>query len=84
MNVQAKTITGKVTDTDNLSLPGVNVVIKGTSTGTTTNMDGKYSIEAKENDILVFSFVGFKTKEVRIGKKSVINIVIGRRFKLVK
>lgn len=76
INVQAKTITGKVTDNDKLSLPGVNVVIKGTSTGTTTNIDGKYSIEAKENDILVFSFVGFKTKEVRIGEKSVINIVL--------
>ncbi|WP_026933708.1 vWA domain-containing protein [Christiangramia echinicola] len=76
INVQAKTITGMVTDNDNLSLPGVNVVIKGTSTGTTTNIDGKYSIEAKENDILVFSFVGFKTKEVRIGEKSVINIVL--------
>ena len=76
LNVQAKTITGKVTDTDNLSLPGVNVIIKGTSTGTTTDMDGKYSIEAKEGDILVFSFVGFKTKKIKVEKKTEINVVM--------
>lgn len=76
LNVQAKTITGKVSDTDNLALPGVNVIIKGTSTGTTTDMDGKYSIEAEEGDILIFSFVGFKRKEIKIAKESVINVVL--------
>ncbi|PTX42153.1 Ca-activated chloride channel family protein [Christiangramia gaetbulicola] len=76
LNIQAKTITGKVTDTDNLSLPGVNVIIKGTSTGTTTDMDGKYSIEAKDGDILVFSFVGFKTKKIKVEKRSEINVVM--------
>ncbi|HKJ49130.1 MAG TPA: von Willebrand factor type A domain-containing protein [Christiangramia sp.] len=76
MNVQAKTITGKVIDDNNLAIPGVNVVIKGTSTGTTTNMDGKYSIEAGEGDILVFSFIGFKTKELKIADKNVINVVL--------
>ena len=76
LNVQAKTITGKVTDSDNLALPGVNVVIKGTSNGVTTDYDGKYSIEAKEGDILVFSFIGFKTKEFKIAKKLEINVVL--------
>ncbi|MDR5591020.1 vWA domain-containing protein [Christiangramia sp. SM2212] len=76
LNLQAKTITGKVIDTDNLSLPGVNVIIKGTSTGTTTDFDGKYSIEAKKGDILVFSFVGMKTKEVKVGEKTVLNVTM--------
>ncbi len=76
LNVQAKTITGKVTDTDNLALPGVNVIIKGTSTGTTTDMDGKYSIEAEEGDILIFSFIGFKTKKIKVEKKTEINVVM--------
>lgn len=76
LNVQAKTITGTVKDSDNLSLPGVNVVVKGTSNGTTTDYDGKYSIEAKEGDILVFSFIGFKTKEIKVSKNSVIDVVM--------
>ncbi|CAL67610.1 vWA domain-containing protein [Christiangramia forsetii] len=76
LNVQAKTITGKVTDTEGLPLPGVNIIVKGTTTASQTDFDGKYSIEAKEGEILVFSFVGLKTKEVKIGKNSVMNITM--------
>jgi len=75
-NTQAKTIEGQVTDSQGLPLPGVNILIKGTTTGTQTNMDGKYSIEVKEKDILVFSFIGFETKEIEIADKSVLNIVM--------
>ena len=73
-NVNAKTITGKVTDEESLPIPGVNIILKGTTKGSQTDFDGNYSIEAKEGDILIFSFVGFKTKEISVGKKSVINI----------
>ena len=77
LNCQAKTITGKVTDTSAQALPGVNIIIKGTSQGTQTDFDGKYTIEAKKGDILVFSFVGFKTKEVKVDANSaVINVVL--------
>ena len=77
LNCQAKTITGKVTDTSAQALPGVNIIIKGTSQGTQTDFDGKYTIEAKKGDILVFSFVGFKTKEVKVdGNSAVINVVL--------
>ena len=77
LNCQAKTITGKVTDTRAQALPGVNIIIKGTSQGTQTDFDGKYTIKAKKGDILVFSFVGFKTKEVKVdGNSAVINVVL--------
>ena len=77
LNCQAKTITGKVTDTRAQALPGVNIIIKGTSQGTQTDFDGKYTIKAKKGDILVFSFVGFKTKEVKVDANSaVINVVL--------
>lgn len=76
LQLQAKTVTGIVTDQSNMTLPGVNVLIKGTTTGTQTNFDGFYSIEAKEGDILVFSYLGFKTKEVEVGKKDKISVVL--------
>ncbi|MGB0881279.1 MAG: carboxypeptidase-like regulatory domain-containing protein, partial [Polaribacter sp.] len=55
-------------------LPGVTVLIKGTNVGAETDFDGKYSIEAKTGDILVFSFVGMQTQEKQIGTASEINI----------
>ncbi|GAA4318286.1 VWA domain-containing protein [Pontixanthobacter gangjinensis] len=76
LNIQAKTITGTVIDTESQALPGVNVIIKGTSTGVTTDFEGKYSIEAEEGDVLIFSFVGFKTKEKKVGKKTEINVTL--------
>jgi TonB-linked SusC/RagA family outer membrane protein len=71
---QAK-ITGTVTDGNGATLPGVTVVVKGTTTGTITDFDGKYSIAAKSTDILVFSFVGMKTVEVP-ASKTVINVTL--------
>lgn len=57
-------VNGTVTETGNSTpLPGVNVVVKGTTVGTTTDFDGNYSIEASEGDVLVFSYIGFKTVE---------------------
>jgi len=62
---QEVTLTGLVTDAaDGSSIPGVTVVIKGTTTGTVTDIDGKYSIKVKQGDFLVFSYVGYDTKEI--------------------
>lgn len=70
-------IKGTVTSSgDGLPLPGINVIIKGTTTGTQTDFDGNYTITAKAVDILVFSSVGMKTKEVTVGKATVINVVL--------
>ncbi|RXG21686.1 SusC/RagA family TonB-linked outer membrane protein [Leeuwenhoekiella aequorea] len=70
---QQKTITGTVTDQSNVPLPGVNVVINGTSTGTQTDFDGNYSILANQGDVLVFSYVGFQEMSVKVGASSTIN-----------
>ena len=55
---------GMVVDQNNEPLPGASVVIKGTTTGTTTNFDGKFSINISQGDVLVVSYVGFSTNEV--------------------
>jgi TonB-linked SusC/RagA family outer membrane protein len=68
-------ITGKVTDkNDGSGLPGVNVVVKGTSLGTVTDVEGRYSLNAPEDGILVFSSVGFISEEIAIGSQSIINL----------
>jgi len=67
---QEKTISGTVTDDQGLPLPGVNIIIKGTSSGTQTDFDGNYSLEASTGETLVFSYVGFDTQEVSVGAAS--------------
>lgn len=70
-------VQGVVTDDDDLSLPGATVVVKGTTIGTATNMDGEFTLEAKSpNDTLVFSFVGFATQEIPIKGRATINVVL--------
>ncbi len=70
-------VTGRVIDEDGTALPGVNVVIKGTTSGTTTDGDGRYSIEVPDaNSVLVFSFVGFSNQEVAVGNRTVIDITM--------
>lgn len=68
------TITGKVTDEDRLPLPGASVKVKGMNTGTTVTPGGTYSISAAPNSILVFSSVGYKSKEVSVNQQKVINV----------
>ena len=68
-------ITGNASD-DSGPLPGVSVLIKGTQKGTETDFDGNYSIDAKEGDILVFSFVGMATQEKTVGITNVIDVVL--------
>ena len=74
--VSAQTVTGKVTDSmDGNSLPGVSVILKGTSTGTATDVDGNYSINVQGPEtVLVFSYIGFESQETTVGSRSVINI----------
>jgi len=74
---QPGSISGKVTDTEGQPLPGVSIVIKGTTQGTATNTDGEYSLTNVPLDAtLVFSFVGMKTQEVRVGSQTNINITM--------
>jgi len=73
---QEQTVTGIVTDQDGLPLPGVNVLIKGTTTGTQTDFDGNYSIGAEQGDILSFSFVGLESSEVTVGTSNEINVTM--------
>ncbi|MUP41682.1 SusC/RagA family TonB-linked outer membrane protein [Christiangramia aestuarii] len=74
---QTQTITGTVTDEAGLPLPGVNVFIKNSTTGTQTDFDGLYSIPANPGDILVFSFVGKETQEVTVGAENKIDVNMG-------
>jgi len=74
---QGKKVTGKVTDSSGASLPGVSVVVKGTTTGVTTNADGDFTLAISENaKILVFSFVGMKTQEITIGNQTSLKIIL--------
>lgn len=74
---QQKNVTGKVTDSSGLPLPGVSVAIKGTTNGTITDSNGNYTFNnLPENATLVYSFVGMKTQEKPVGGKAQINIVL--------
>jgi TonB-dependent starch-binding outer membrane protein SusC len=72
---QDRVITGKVTSADDGSeVPGVNVLVKGTTNGSVTDASGKFSIQAQENSVLQFSFIGYVTQEITVGKRSTIDI----------
>jgi TonB-linked SusC/RagA family outer membrane protein len=72
---QDRKISGKITDISGTGIPGATVVLKGSQTGTNTNGEGDYSINVKSaSDVLVVSFVGYKTQEISVGNQSVLNI----------
>ncbi|MFN8843885.1 MAG: carboxypeptidase-like regulatory domain-containing protein, partial [Chryseotalea sp.] len=73
---QERTVTGRVTSAeDGSALPGVNVVLKGTTTGTVTDVEGNYKISVpSDGGTLVFSFIGLTTTEIGIGSRSVVDI----------
>jgi TonB-linked SusC/RagA family outer membrane protein len=74
---EKKSVSGKVTDSSGSPLPGVSVVIKGTTNGTTTDADGNYSMVSLPSDVtLIFSFVGMKSQEISIGGKKTINVIM--------
>ncbi|CAI8408258.1 MAG: TonB-dependent receptor SusC [Flavobacterium sp. SCGC AAA160-P02] len=72
---QEKTVSGTVSDNSG-SLPGVSVTIKGTTSGAETDFDGKYSIKASTGDVLVFSYLGYKTVENTVGSSNVIDVTL--------
>jgi len=73
---QEKTISGTVSDISGLPLPGVNIIIKGTSTGTQTDFDGKFSLKAGVGDVIVISYLGLKTQEITVGSADAISIIM--------
>ena len=73
---QEVTVSGTVTDQDNIPLPGANVLVKGSKNGSQTDFDGNYSINASTGDILVFSYVGQTTVERKVGASNIINVAL--------
>ena len=74
---QERKVTGKVTDQAGVSLPGVSIVVKGTTNGTITDANGNYSLTSiPENETLQFSFVGMKTQEIAVGNETTVNVVL--------
>ena len=73
---QEKTISGTVSDVSGLPLPGVNILVKGTTTGTQTDFDGKYTINAKSGEVLSFTYLGLKSKTVTVGASSTVNVTM--------
>jgi TonB-linked SusC/RagA family outer membrane protein len=74
--VKQDVVTGTVRDSTGTTLIGVSVKIRGTATGTQTDASGKFSIPAKQGDVLVFSYVGYDAKEVTVGAERTINVVL--------
>src|SRR5690554_2844638 len=72
----ADTVTGTVTDINGLPIPGVTVSIPGTTVGTATDLEGKYSINVPEGSTLVFSFIGYDSQSIPLGAQSVIDVIL--------
>src|SRR5690606_21554751 len=70
------TVTGTVVDQSGMPIPGVTVLVKGTTIGTSTDLDGKYSISIPEGSTLVFSFIGFESRAIVVDGQTVINITL--------
>ncbi len=77
LQAQDRTVSGKITDDNGEALPGVNVILKGTTSGTTSDLDGNYRISVpSDGGTLVLSFIGYATQEVEIGARSVVDITL--------
>ncbi|MCH7408733.1 TonB-dependent receptor [Belliella sp. DSM 111904] len=74
IEIDDRRISGTVTDESGEPLPGVSILIRGTSKGTTTDLDGKFSIEVSDNATLIFQFLGFRREEVVVGNRSELSI----------
>lgn len=77
---QTQAVSGTVTDAQGEALPGVNIVVKGTTLGTTTNAQGKYSLAVPANQAgvtLTFSFVGYKAEDVMVGERNFVDVKLG-------
>lgn len=75
--IAAVTVSGKVADDSGEPLPGVNVLEKGTTNGTTTDVEGKFTLNVRdEKSVLVFSFIGYTTQEIVVGEQTMINVAL--------
>ncbi|MCC6723947.1 MAG: TonB-dependent receptor [Saprospiraceae bacterium] len=83
MAQNSRTVTGKVTSSGGEALIGVNVLIKNTTEGTATDVDGSYAIKAAPSDVLVFSYTGHKSAEVAVGNQSTINVTLEENSELL-
>jgi len=75
-SVVTENVIGQVVDADGKPLANINITVKGSSIGTVTNADGKFSLDAKERDVLIITGVGFETKEIKIGHQRSLMIVM--------
>lgn len=82
---QSRSVSGNVTSTvDGMGIPGASIAVQGTKIGTTTDFDGNYKIEAKAGDVLVFTFIGFKSQKVTVGTQQVINVTLAEETSELK
>jgi len=79
---QEKTVSGTVTESSGQPLPGASVVVRGSTSGTQTDFDGKFAIKAKVGDILVFSYVGMEAKTVTVGASNTVNVTLEEGLQL--
>ena len=80
MGFSQQNITGTIVDEEGVPLPGVNVIVKGTNVGDSSDFDGNYSIDASSSDTLIFSFIGFLDQEIIVGNNTNLNITLESGF----
>jgi TonB-linked SusC/RagA family outer membrane protein len=73
---QSKVVKGTVKDATGLPVPGANVLVKGSQSGVSTDMDGSYAISASPGSVLVYTFIGFKKQEITVGSAATVNVVL--------
>jgi hypothetical protein len=76
LNAQTIRVTGKVVDKDKQPIPGVNIVIEGTTTGVSSNVDGDYFIDVKSTSTLIFSYMGMITQKLAVNGNKIVNVTM--------
>lgn len=79
---QLATVSGIVVDDNNVPLPGVSVLEKGTTNGAITNFDGEFKVKVKKDAVLVFSFIGFKTHREKVGGQTKLKVMLKTDVKM--
>lgn len=74
--LSAQQIQGNITDTEGEALIGASILVKGTATGTVTDLDGNFSIDAESDDVLVVSYTGYRSEEIEVGNRSTIDVIM--------
>ncbi|WP_390890866.1 SusC/RagA family TonB-linked outer membrane protein [Emticicia fluvialis] len=76
VHAQGRSVSGKVSDAGGMALPGVSVTVKGTTQGSITDSDGKFTVQAANNAVLVFSYIGYKALEINVSGKTTLNVTL--------